>query len=208
MPPKTKPAAKKPAANKTPQPPEEQDPTPLFLACQKGDVDAAQRCWKKAPRSTGNEWGGRSSMYKTATSTWRGCCWTKRGGRSGNGGGRTPLWPPALRPRRRCCCWTTAQVDVRKERWTPLYAPARKKRRRARCWQKVRRSMGVGAVTPLQARAEWLRRCGALLLENPEVDRPVSRDIVGRDAAVHRLPGRATSTRRGCCWTTARRLGE
>ena len=41
---KKKPAAKKPAANKTPQkrPPEEQGPTPLYLACQKGHVDAAR----------------------------------------------------------------------------------------------------------------------------------------------------------------------
>ena len=42
---KKKPAAKKPAANKTPQkrPPEEQ----LFLACQKGDVDAARLLLEK-----------------------------------------------------------------------------------------------------------------------------------------------------------------
>ena len=46
---KKKPAAKKPAANKTPQkrPPEEQGPTPLFLACQKGDVNAARLLLEK-----------------------------------------------------------------------------------------------------------------------------------------------------------------
>ena len=157
--------------------------TPLYAACEKGHVDAARLLLDngaEVDRADKDGWTPLcTSPARTATSTWRGCCWTtaREVDRAREDGGRR-YSPPArtATSTRRGCCWTKARRSTgrMKDGWTPLYVACEN-----------------GHVDAARL----------LLDKGAEVDRATED---GADAAVHRLL-KATSTRRGCCWTKARR---
>ena len=125
--------------------------------------------------------GGRrcTSPARTATSTRRGCCWRKA--RRSTGRRRTAgrrCSPPAL----------TATST-----------------RRGCCWRKARRSIGrrTGVRRRCTPPARRPRRRGAAVAGERRGGRPGDGGRSGRRCT---SPARrATSTRRGCCWTKARR---
>ena len=160
--------------------------TALYIACEKGQVDAARLLLDKGAdvdRAEKDDAGRRcSSPAMRATSKRRGCCWTKARTSTGrwrrDGEGQTPLSSPAGDGHVdvvRLLLEKGAEVDRAKEDgWTPLLIACQQGHveRRGCCWRKARRLIG--------RRGRSGRRCTS----------PASA---------------ATSTRRGCCWTKARR---
>ena len=187
----------------------------LFVACEEGHVDAARLLLEKGAEVESVDKYGQTPLYsspaRTATSTRRGCCWTKARrstGRRRKGGRRCTSPARRATSTRRGCCWTTARRSIGRRRTARrrCTSPARTatSTRRGCCWTKARRSIGRrrrpdAAVHRLHTGP---RRRGAAVAGQRRGGRSGGRRARRRCTSPAR---RATSTRRGCCWTTARR---
>ena len=154
-----------------------------------------------------------TSPARTATSTRRGCCWTKA--RRSIGRWRTaisPLYIACAGPRRRGALLLEkgAEVDraAKKDGSTPLHAACENGHVDA-----ARLLLGdaAGVVLLRQGRgrsAERPRRRGTRLPVRTRTHAGggrKKRTVRHAEAPSKVLRARATSTRRGCCWTTAPR---